>query len=255
MLDHTYPAPAGVGFGLAGVGDVVGRTVPTKPPGRVSAGVGSAMVARHVANHLSSAVARSAAASLRAVPERLACLIEFQRPRRISVGRRSVPHVGRPTRSQTGRRISAMLGRWPRRRWTVINQSHRGASGTRVEFVGPSVAAALVCAPAPGALSAATPRTARRRCGRPKETALAEVAITEYLLERLGWIGSAGAETAAESGASYVELGKESSAAGRAWPTKQRPPADTAGPRRAARPSGRSGAGRSPGSSGRSTTS
>ena len=47
---------------------------------------------------------------------------------------------------------------------------------------------------------------ARRR--RPKELALAEVAITEYLLDRLGWIGSAAAETAAASGASYVELGQ-----------------------------------------------
>ncbi|MEV4212516.1 DUF6225 family protein [Micromonospora sp. NPDC049662] len=46
---------------------------------------------------------------------------------------------------------------------------------------------------------------ARRR--RPKETALAEVAISEYLLGLLGNIREGAAKTAAESGASYVELG------------------------------------------------
>ena len=47
---------------------------------------------------------------------------------------------------------------------------------------------------------------ARRR--RPRETALAEVAISEYLLGLLGHVSSGAAKTAAESGASYVELGK-----------------------------------------------
>lgn len=47
---------------------------------------------------------------------------------------------------------------------------------------------------------------ARRR--RPRETALAEVAISEYLLDLLGNISSDAAKAAAESGASYVELGK-----------------------------------------------